>query len=118
MKEFKAGGHALERGHPARSVRGIAARKAGRMPALQGVFKAGIENRNWQVARTSIVEVRSSDIAERNPQSKTDNLSREELGLSTARRRSPSRQASRRVVKCSIRERRMSAEFWMLAFIT
>jgi hypothetical protein len=40
VKKFKAVGHALERGHPARSVRGIAAQNAGRMPALQGVFKA------------------------------------------------------------------------------
>jgi len=29
-----------ERGHPARSVRVIAARKAGRMPALPDIFKA------------------------------------------------------------------------------
>ena len=33
-------GAALQRGHPARSVRGIAARKAPRMPALQGILRA------------------------------------------------------------------------------
>jgi len=37
-----------ERGHPARSVRAIAARKAGRMPALPDIFKAAKNPRNYR----------------------------------------------------------------------